>query len=354
MKTTNFKSMLVTLTLLLISLQGFSVIYTGIQIDVQGTTTSDQMWVFAIPGTTRGFDNGWDGYKMTGTVATQMYAVEAVGNFQVDAVPDMNNTYIAFQAGADTQYTMTISTQALSPTYSGLYLVDSVANVTVSIYTTGTKYTFSATNSSPVRRFKLLAVKANPSTATCSASSLTNFTYIQGAGPSTENSFSVSGANLTTNLVVTPPADYEISLTSGTGFTTSTLSVTPANGTVASTKVYVRLKSGLTANTYSENISVTTANVAALNVALTGSVTAPPPVVHKITITNSAKTVTVKNTDTSKGTLSIYLASSGVLQKTFSFNAKTSTTINTGLKAGTYIATGVTTTDKVSVSIIIN
>lgn len=355
MKTINFKSVLVTLAVLLMSLQGFSITYTGIRIDVSGATSSDQMWVFAVPGTTRGFDNGWDGYKMTGTVATQMYAVEAVGNFQVDAVPDMNNTYIAFQAGSDTQYKLTFTNQALSPTYTALYLVDSVANQTVNVFTTGSTYTFTATNATPVKRFKLIASTVIPATVTASVSSLIDFTYVQAAGPSTVQTLTVSGANLTGNLVVTPPADYEISLTSNTGFTASAISLAPTSGAVASTNVYVRLKSGLTAGSYSENIALTAPNVTAVNVALTGCVTVPPPVVvlHKITITNSAKTVTVKNTDSSKGTLTIYLASTGKLQKTYNFNANSTTSFSTGLKAGTYVAKGVTSTDNVSTTIII-
>ena len=354
MKTTNFKSMLVTLAVLLFTLQGFSITYyAGTRIDLTGATSSDQLWIFGVPGTTRGFDNGWDGYKMTGTVATQIYAVEASGNFQVDAVPDMNNTYIAFQAGADTEYTMTFVNQALSPTYTSLYLVDSVANKTINIYTTGTTYTFTATNTTPIKRFKLIASNVVPPTASASVCALNGFTYLQGSGASAAQAFTVSGANLTSNLVVTPPANYEISLTSGTGFTSSALSLTPASGAVASTNVYVRLKSGLAVNSYSENISVTTANVATIILALNGSVTAPPPVLHKITITNSAKIVTVKNTDTVKGTLTIALASTGKVQKTYSFNANSTTSFSTGLKAGTYLATATTTTDKVSLTIII-
>ena len=355
MKTTQpkIRPVLVTLAVIFISLQAFSQTYTGIRIDVVGATTSDQMWVFATPGTTRGFDNGWDGYKMTGTVATQIYAVEAAGNFQVDAVPDMNDTYIAFQAGYDTQYTITVTAQALSAYYTGLYLIDSITNAKVDIYNTGSKYTFTATNSTPVRRFKLMAVTTPPPTNTSSASSLTGFTYVLGTGSSAVQAFAVTGANLTGNIVVTPPADYEISLASTTGFTSSAISIAPISGTVAATNLYVRLKSGLAVNTYSENLSITAPNVATNNVTLTGTVTAPPVVVHKITITNSAKTVTVKNTDKVKGTLSIYLASTGKLQKTYSFNANSTTSFSTGLKAGTYIATGVTATDNVSTTIII-
>ena len=336
---------------MMLSFQSFSQNYPGLRIDVVGATSSDQMWVFYEPTCTRGFDNGWDGYKMTGTVAMQIYAAEATGNFQVDAVPDMNNTYIAFQAGSDTQYTMTIVSQYLSPTYSSLYLIDSVANQTVNIFTSGTTYTFTATNTTPVKRFKLLATAYIPPTTSTSVSSLSGFTYVQGSGPSSEKTVAVSGANLTGNLVVTPPADYEISLTSGTGFSSSAVSLTPTSGSVASTNIYVRLKSGLTANSYSENLSVSAANVTTKTVSLSGTVTAVP-VVHKITITSTGKIVKVVNTDTSRGTLSLYLASTGVLKKTYSFNANSTTSFSTGL-TGTYIAKGVTSTDNVTVTLIL-
>ncbi len=350
--TNKIRPVLVILTLMLLSLQAFSQNYPAVRIDVVGATSSDQMWVFQVPGTTRGFDNGWDGYKMTGTVAMQIYAAEAAGNFQVDGVPDMNNTYIAFQAGSDTQYTMTFVNQYLSTVFTGLSLVDSVDNKTVDIFTSGSTYTFTATNTTAIRRFKLVTKVTIPPTTTTSVSSLSGFTYVQGSGPSSEKVVTVSGANLTGNLAVTPPTNYEISLTSGTGYTSSAISIAPTSGTVAITNIYVRLKSGLTANTYSENMTVTAANVAAQTVALSGSVTAAP-IVHKITITNSAKTVTVKNANTIKGTLTIYLASTGVLQKTYSFNANSTTSFNTGLKAGTYIVKGVAGSDTVSVTIVI-
>ncbi|MBP7275231.1 MAG: lamin tail domain-containing protein [Kiritimatiellae bacterium] len=59
---------------------------------------------------------------------------------------------------------------------------------------------------------------------------------------SEEQSYSVSGANLTANIVITPPAGYEISTTSGSGFVAApgTLTLSPTGGTVNSTPIYVR------------------------------------------------------------------------------------------------------------------
>ena len=69
-------------------------------IDVRGKYSGDKMWIFSKDGATRNFDNGSDGFKISGSaLAPQIYAVENDGIYQIDAVADMNNTNIAFQAG---------------------------------------------------------------------------------------------------------------------------------------------------------------------------------------------------------------------------------------------------------------
>lgn len=73
---------------------------------------------------------------------------------------------------------------------------------------------------------------------TLTPSSLTGFDHQVGT-PSAEQSFSASGISLTTDIVITAPADYEISETSGSGFTNS-ITLTQTGGTVAATTIYVR------------------------------------------------------------------------------------------------------------------
>ena len=65
------------------------------------------------------------------------------------------------------------------------------------------------------------------------------FSYVFGSGPSTQNSFTVSGTNLTGNIIVTPPTDYEISTTSGSGFVSTAITLTQSGGSVATTTIYV-------------------------------------------------------------------------------------------------------------------
>jgi len=90
-----------------------------------------------------------------------------------------------------------------------------------------------------------------------SVTTLTGFSYSFGSGPSSEQSFTVSGTGLTNNITVTPSANFEISITSGSGFRLTPVTLTRAGGIVNATSIYVRLKVGLTVATYSgENIVV--------------------------------------------------------------------------------------------------
>lgn len=109
---------------------------------------------------------------------------------------------------------------------------------------------------------------------TVSPLSLTGYTYVVGAGPSTSQSFSLSGTNLDgTQVTVTGPTNYEVS-TDNTTFSASVV-VSYTAPTLSSTTIYVRLKSGLTAGTYNgENVTCADNGTASsVTVANSGSVT---------------------------------------------------------------------------------
>ncbi len=57
--------------------------------------------------------------------------------------------------------------------------------------------------------------------------------------PSNEQTITVSGSNLTNDLVVNAPTGYEVSLSSGAGFASS-ITITPSVGVVGNTTIYVR------------------------------------------------------------------------------------------------------------------
>lgn len=99
---------------------------------------------------------------------------------------------------------------------------------------------------------------------------LSGFDQIVGT-PSAEQSFTVSGSNLTENIDVTVTGAYELSLTSGSGFTTS-LEIPQVAGTVTSTTVYVRLNA-TAAGTQNGTITVASQNATDVIVNLEGETT---------------------------------------------------------------------------------
>ena len=113
-----------------------------------------------------------------------------------------------------------------------------------------------------------------------SSGSLTNFAACSGI-VSSEQSFTISGVDLVSNITITAPTGYEVSLTSGGTFTDS-VDLMPTSNTVSTTTTYIRLKSNASngasgnvvcsaTNATSENVSVGTATVNALPSSPTGT-----------------------------------------------------------------------------------
>lgn len=108
-------------------------------------------------------------------------------------------------------------------------------------------------------------------TLTVVPATLSGFTYALGAGPSAEQSFSVSGSNLTSNVSIGAPANYEISTGTGVSFSAANpITLTPTSGTLAATTIYVRLKAGLAIGNYN-NENITASSTGADNATVTCS-----------------------------------------------------------------------------------
>ena len=140
-------------------------------------------------------------------------------------------------------------------------------------------------------------------------STLSGFGYIEGSGSSGEQSFALTGSNLTANLVVSAPTNYEIAGTSGGTFGSS-LSYTPSGGSI-STTVYVRMKAGLTAGSYNnEVITCTSSGATTQNVTCNGTVYKTEPTNHVTSFTCGSETsssITVTWTDAAKVTPDGYI-----------------------------------------------
>ncbi len=99
--------------------------------------------------------------------------------------------------------------------------------------------------------FSFYHVETSDPTIILSESSFSGFSYIVGNGPSAEQSFTVQGTNLTADISIIPPSNYEISTGSGGSFSeTNPITLTQSSGSVTETTIYVRLKSELSEGTY--------------------------------------------------------------------------------------------------------
>ncbi len=102
-------------------------------------------------------------------------------------------------------------------------------------------------------------------------SALSGFSYQFGSGPSSAQSFSIQGNNLTGNIQLDAPVDYEISQSSASGYSSS-ISLIPQDGEVFTTTIYTRLTGGLSPGTYNGNISISSPGYTSTILALGGSV----------------------------------------------------------------------------------
>lgn len=108
-------------------------------------------------------------------------------------------------------------------------------------------------------------------TLAVSPSSLTLGTTTAGTVGSAQN-FTVSGSQLTANLVLSAPTGVQLSL-DGTTWNTS-LNLTPsASGTVASTTIRTRIAASASVGSVSSSINVTSSGATAKTVAVSGTVT---------------------------------------------------------------------------------
>lgn len=113
-------------------------------------------------------------------------------------------------------------------------------------------------------------------TITANPTSISGFFYYENNGPSNEDTFLASGMNLITDITISAPISFEVSLSSGAGFSNS-ISLEQAEGTVEPTTIYVRMIAELTSDSYTGDIELTSINAADKTVALSGLVSPSDP-----------------------------------------------------------------------------
>jgi hypothetical protein len=134
----------------------------------------------------------------------------------------------------------------------------------------------------------------------------------------------VSGSGLTGNLVVTAPAGYEVSLSSGSGYGSS-VSLTPVAGSVGVTNIYARLTASAS-GTPSGNITVTSTGATAKNVSVSGTV---------VTVSGSTAVTNVLCNGNATGAITL-TPSGGAAPYTYNWGGGVTTKDRTGLTAGSY------------------
>lgn len=207
--------------------------------------------------------------------------------YNTTAIPGRIKT-IQVNQNASSSYTLSGGTSRLVNAATGNYTVggSNAGSVTGTTWTSADlssqNYTFFALKKGANAGYiNSIVITYEPSTTPnlSVTGTFNNFSYVEGNGPSAIQSVSVSGTNLDNSAVtVSAPASYEVSLTNTNDFAGSK-TIAYSNGTFTNQNVYVRLKSGLASGSYNgNNLTISGGNSSASNIALSGSVTVPPPV----------------------------------------------------------------------------
>jgi YDG domain len=169
---------------------------------------------------------------------------------------------------------ITTATPAVLPTInvsgiSALQNVSSATTIYIRFYASGQTTTggwgflSAATAGTPGLSIGGSVVSAGPIPTISSSGALSSLTTVYGT-PSSNTSFSLSGADMTAPITVTAPSGYEVSDNASAGFAPS-ISVGAA-GTIPSTSIYVRLKSTATVGSSPYTGNVVCSSTLALNV----------------------------------------------------------------------------------------
>ena len=164
---------------------------------------------------------------------------------------------------------------------------------------------------------------------------LSAFSSISGSS-SEPHSITVSGANLLADATITAPTNFEISLSSGTGYA-STLSLTQSGGSIASTLVYIRMAASAT-GTPSGNITLNSTGATTVNIAVSGTILVPPSTQATNLIfsgtTNAQTSISWTNGNGASRAVFIKAASSGTASPVFGTTYTANTTFGSGTQIG--------------------
>ncbi len=246
--------------------------------------------------------------------ATYDLSTYTSATFEVDIRSYGSGTHRALLVEVSTNGGTTFTQSYTTPITTTTYTTRTINIITVSASTV-LRLSVDATSGRGIRMRDLILTafgSAGPSIS-ATPTTINNLDYTFGSGPSSELSFDVEGSLLTANIEIAQPTDFEISTGTGASFNaniTDPIVLTQSGGTVASTPIYVRLRSGLGVNTYTETITATSTSATDVDIDLNGEVTPAPPAndncsgAISLTPTSSCSYITYTNlnaTDSGEG-----------------------------------------------------
>jgi len=262
-----------------------------------GAATFDRTKNFTTPdGLTVGTDgiNSWTGLNFNIKVIdgiTYTYRLQSnAGGAPIAPSMIPTTRYLAFNVSGPSiiqigmMSSSSASTRSLVIVNSEQTVIDSITNISGTIastyiykYTGGASKIYIYSKAGGINYYYVSATNVTTTGTTPVITPLTNlltgFNYNKASGPSAEQSFVVSGSKLNSDIVVTPPTNFQISRTSGSGFISTPISLTQSSGTVDATNIYVRLKAGLNAGDYADSIGISSTSATFKSVMCKGTVT---------------------------------------------------------------------------------
>ena len=177
---------------------------------------ADRLYIIQTDETTPNYDNGYDAPNQTVTGLTNIYTTESFGKMEVSCSNHIDSMYIGFQAGSDTQYTLSFS----SLIGDMLYLEDLEQDTIVAMQQ-DMPYTFTATALSiNDYRFRLLLSPKGGNNSPTDTEDINNVSiwmdnnvlHITGTpANSTLQIYNVSGAHILTQAISDTPYIYNLS-----------------------------------------------------------------------------------------------------------------------------------------------
>jgi hypothetical protein len=138
---------------------------------------------------------------------------------------------------------------------------------------------------------------------------LSGFTYIEGEGPTEAQTFTLEGVDLSSDINITPPVSYEISL-DDISYQSTPLVLGLSRGNVPSTIIFARLKQGLSIGNYdSQTIEISSSGASDVNVTLNGSVLDPNIMIENFDNSNATTSYSSNSFTGNYGITWSYIAS---------------------------------------------